>query len=158
MVKENWKTFSGEPIDDIVETVRSAAREGQTVHIGTDSLPSGEYTQFVTVVVVYTPGKGGRVFSNKVRLPHFSSLRERLMKEVWLSTELGLRLSAVVPGELIVISIDANPVVQFRSSQYLQELVGLVVGQGFKVLTKPDAFAASYVADHIVRGKAEARA
>ena len=38
-----------------------------------------------------------------------------------------------------------------RSSAYVQELVGLVVGQGFKALIKPDSWAASHAADHVVR-------
>jgi predicted RNase H-related nuclease YkuK (DUF458 family) len=64
----------------------------------------------------------------------------------------------VVKGELTV-HIDANPVVKHRSSAYVQELVGLVVGQGFRALIKPEAWAASHCADHIVRthGKVPAK-
>jgi predicted RNase H-related nuclease YkuK (DUF458 family) len=56
----------------------------------------------------------------------------------------------VVKGELAV-HIDANPVVRYRSSAYVQELVGLVVGQGFRAIIKPEAWAASHCADHVVR-------
>jgi hypothetical protein len=37
------------------------------------------------------------------------------------------------------------------SSKYVQELVGLVVGQGFAVRIKPDAWCAAHAADHVVR-------
>jgi predicted RNase H-related nuclease YkuK (DUF458 family) len=50
-------------------------------------------------------------------------------------------------------------VVAHKSSAYVQELVGLVVGQGFKALIKPQSWAASHAADHVVRtfGKRPAR-
>jgi predicted RNase H-related nuclease YkuK (DUF458 family) len=69
---------------------------------------------------------------------------------VWLSVELGLRLSPVVPGPLSV-HIDANPVQTHRSSRYVQELVGLVVSQGFRAVIKPESWAASRAADRMVR-------
>ena len=56
----------------------------------------------------------------------------------------------VVTGDLTV-HIDANPVVAHKSSAYVQELVGLVVGQGFKALIKPESWAASHAADHAIR-------
>ena len=110
----------------------------------------GRFTQFVTVVVVLTPHKGGRVAYRRETSPRITSLRERLLKEVWKSVELGLQLSPIVAGDLTV-HVDANPVVSHRSSAYVQELVGLVVGQGFKALIKPDSWAASHAADHVVR-------
>jgi predicted RNase H-related nuclease YkuK (DUF458 family) len=51
----------------------------------------------------------------------------------------------------LTVHIDANPVVAHKSSLYVQELVGLVVGQGFKALIKPESWAASHAADHVVR-------
>jgi predicted RNase H-related nuclease YkuK (DUF458 family) len=44
--------------------------------------------------------------------------------------------------------IDVNPVVAHKSSAYVQELGGPVVGQGFKALIKPRSRAASCCADH----------
>lgn len=66
--------------------------------------------------------------------------------------DLGLQFSPVVKGDLTV-HIDANPVVIHKSSRYVQELVGLVVGQGFKAVIKPESWAASHAADHIVRSQ-----
>lgn len=145
-----WKTLRKEPVKDILRFVRDASSNGQAVHIGTDSLQSGRYTQFVTIVAILTPGKGGRVAYSREVTPRIASLRERLLKEVWRSVDLGLALEPHVKGEL-TISIDVNTSIKHRSTAYLQELTGLVVGQGFKVLVKPDAFAASHVADHVVR-------
>ena len=147
-----WKTLNEVRIPDVLEFVQDASKDGQAVHIGTDSLQSGRFTQFVTVVVILTPRKGGRVAYRREIVTRITSLRERLLKEVWKSVELGLQLSPLVKGELTV-HIDANPVVAHQSSQYVQELVGLVVGQGFKALIKPESWAATHAADHVVRAQ-----
>ncbi len=147
-----WKTLHEVRIPDILEFVREASNAGQAVHIGTDSLQSGRFTQFVTVVVILTPRRGGRVAYRREIVSRITSLRERLLKEVWKSVDLGLAVSPIVKGDLTV-HIDANPVVAYKSSQYVQELVGLVVGQGFKALIKPESWAASHAADHVVRAK-----
>jgi uncharacterized protein len=145
-----WKTLAEVPVADIQQFIRDAAALGQAVHIGTDSLQTGRFTQFVTVVAVLTPSKGGRAAYSREVVPRIQSLRERLLKETWRSVELGMQVTSVVPGDL-TIHIDANPVLKHKSSQYVQELVGLVVGQGFQSLIKPDAWAASHAADHVVR-------
>ena len=146
-----WRTLNDVRIPDIRTFVRDASQDGQAVHIGTDSLQSGRVTQFVTVVVILTPRKGGRVAYRRETLPRITSLRERLLKEAWKSVDLALRLSPLVPGDLTV-HVDANPVAAHKSSAYVQELVGLVVGQGFKVLIKPESWAATHAADYVVRG------
>jgi uncharacterized protein len=151
-MKTKWKTLSGKQIKDIGEWVAEATREGQDVHVGTDSLVAGKYTQFVTVVVVLTPRKGGAVAYQRevVQRSSLASLRERLFKETWISTSLAMELSKVAKGE-ITIHVDVNTQERHMSQRYLQELTGLVVGQGFKCLVKPDSWAASHAADHIVR-------
>lgn len=145
-----WRTLAEVPIHDIVEWVKHASAEGQAVHIGTDSLQTHRNTQFVTVVVIHTPTKGGRVAYAREVVPRITSIREKLLKEVWRSVELAMAIHPHVPGELTV-HIDASPTVQHKSSKYIQELVGLVVGQGFSYLVKPDAWAATHVGDWTVR-------
>jgi hypothetical protein len=145
-----WKTLSEVKIPDILQFVKDASRDGQAVHVGTDSLQRGRLTEFVTVVVILTPRKGGRVAYRREVVSRIPSLRERLLMEVWKSVDLGLQFSPLVRGELSV-HIDANPVVKHKSSAYVQELVSLVVGQGFKALIKPDSWAASHAADHVAR-------
>jgi uncharacterized protein len=148
-----WRTLRGQRIEEIREFVREAAREGQAVHVGTDSLQTRLQTQFVTVLAVLTPGKGGRAAYARQVVPRIASLRQRLLQEVWLSVDLALKLTDVIPGELLV-HIDANPVVTHRSSAYVQELVGLVVSQGFRALIKPESWAATHAADRVARGRA----
>src|SRR4029453_5249999 len=56
-----WKTLGEIKIPDILQFVADASKDGQAVHIGTHSQQTGRHTQFVTVVVILTPRKGGRV-------------------------------------------------------------------------------------------------
>ena len=152
-----WRKLSGEKIPDIQEYVKNAvAANGgsKIVHIGTDSLQTGKFTQFVTVLVLLTvkyDGRegGGQVAYSREVVPRITSLRDRLSKEVWRSMELAMSL----PGYDLTVHIDANPSPRYKSSKYLQELVGMVVGQGFKALWKPDSWAATHAADHVVRTK-----
>lgn len=148
-----WKTLSGDKITDIKEFVEQCVRDNggsKIIHIGTDSLQTGRYTQFVTVLVILTPMKGGRVAYTRDVVPRIQSLRERLTKEVWRSIGLAMDLPATLD---LTVHIDANPSEKHMSSKYLQELVGMVVGQGFKALWKPDSWAATHAADHVVRIK-----
>ena len=145
-----WKSLSGGRIEDIHTFAKDVTRLGQELHVGTDSLQTGRFTQFVTVLVVLTPTKGGRVVYTREVVPRIISLRERLFQEVWRSVQIGLELSPHVSGQM-TLHIDANTEEKYMSSRYIQELVGLVVGQGFKALVKPESWASTHVADHVVR-------
>ena len=67
-----WKTLSEVKIPDILQFVEDASRDGQSVHVGTDSLQTGRLTQFVTVVVILTPRKGGRVAYRREVVPRIT--------------------------------------------------------------------------------------
>jgi predicted RNase H-related nuclease YkuK (DUF458 family) len=145
-----WKTLNNEPIEDIHEFIRRETSNGQQIHIGTDSLQTMKWTQFVTVVVILNTPKGGRVAYRRDIVPRINSLRKRLMDEVWRSVTFAMELPVNLE---LTIHIDANPDEKHMSSKYLQALVGLVVGQGFKALYKPLSWASTTVADHVVRSQ-----
>lgn len=153
MLEKQWKTIEGEKIEDILVTFSTlVSKPGREVHIGTDSQQSGKYTQYVTVLVVLTPGKGGRAFYLTERVFRIKSLRERLLKEVWMSTALGMEIHPHMPETNdLTIHVDANTNPIFKSSDYVKELTSMVVSQGFKVLLKPDSWCSSHVADHTVK-------
>lgn len=167
MIEKKWKTLAGDPVDlRQALTAELTATPEVAVHIGSDSQQFGKDTEYVTVVVVHRPSKGGRVFFCRERVPRIRELRERLYNEVWRSTELAMELtqtpevgvSSVLSTMDPVIHIDANVDPMYKSSQYVQELAGLCVGMGFnQVLMKPDSWAASHAADHAVKHKDERR-
>jgi predicted RNase H-related nuclease YkuK (DUF458 family) len=61
-----------------------------------------------------------------------------------------MQLTPQVDG-LLSIHIDANIDERYKSTQYAQELVGLVMAQGFRAVLKPDSWCATTCADHVVR-------
>lgn len=155
MLTHKWKTIDGLVITDIASQVQETLSDGtREVHIGADSQQCGKWTEYVVVIVLLKKGSGGRVFYARERVPRINSLRERLMKEVWMSVNLGLELNPII-GELhdLTIHVDANPNIKFKSSNYVKELTAMVVSQGFKSILKPDSWAASHLADHIVKNK-----
>lgn len=161
MIERTWKTLDGTTVD-ITTVIKTelALRNDCEVHVGTDSQQQGTKTDFVTVVVIVRPTKGARVFYTRERVPRIKELRVRLTREAWMSTELAMELStppdigeALIKTEELTIHVDANPDPRFKSSAYVQELAGMCVGQGFRVLLKPNAWAAQHVADHSCKHK-----
>ena len=153
MLQNKWLTLEDGDVDDLSGTVREAVFNGQhEVHVGTDSQQDKRHTQFVSVIVLVKPGKGGRAFYMKDTVPRIRSLRERLMREVFMSVMVGLELNQEIPATTgLTIHIDANPSLRFKSSKYVKELTSMVVGQGFKSLVKPASWVATHVADHAVK-------
>jgi predicted RNase H-related nuclease YkuK (DUF458 family) len=152
-LSRQWRTMeSRKPITDIRAELEVAFQGLKTVYIGTDSQQDGRKTQFVTVIVIHTPGKGGRVYYTVDTVEKIRSLRERLLKEAWMSVETALEVNGMLDeGSELQVHVDANPNVKFKSSQYVKELVSLVVSQGFECKIKPEAVAAMHVADHVVK-------
>jgi predicted RNase H-related nuclease YkuK (DUF458 family) len=152
-----WWTLSGVEMLDMMGTVERLMKIGQVVHIGTDAQKSNRHMEFVTVVCVLNPGKGGRVFYTRRFDDKNMSLFEKLSAETWFSLELALRMNEVfeLPEDLLKIwvHVDANPDTRFDSSDYVKQLAGMVAGSGFPVLVKPDAWCASHVADFAVKNK-----
>jgi len=155
MIEKQWKTMEGAKIDNVVETMKKILSEGaREIHVGSDSQQVGKWTEMVTVIVMLNKGNGGRAFYIRERLPRIKSLRERLMREVWMSVNVGLELNAHIPETVgLTVHVDANPNLKFRSSDYVKELASMVVSQGFKTLLKPNAWCASHAADHVVKNK-----
>jgi len=155
--KQKWRTLTGVEVLDMMSTVEQLLGQGQVVHIGTDAQKSGKRTEFVTVVCVLNPGKGGRVFYTRRFDRRNITLFEKLSTETWYSLELAIemneRFDLPLDRKQIWVHVDANPDERFDSSNYVKQLAGMVAGNGFPVLVKPDAWCASHVADHAVKNK-----
>jgi len=153
MLSRKWKTVDGQKLGDPAAAIAEALRGVKVVYVGTDSQQDRQRTQFVTVIVIHTPTKGGRALYTVESVPRIKSLRERLLKEVWMSVQLAIEISPMIREDSkLEVHVDANPSTKFKSSKYVKELTSLVVSQGFEAVLKPDAWAAMHVADHIVKG------
>ena len=148
-----WKSLSGTEVSDILSAVQALLGEGErVVHIGTDAKHRGFYTDFVTVVALLDPGRGGRVFYQRERVSRMPSLAQKLFREAELSLRVAVALDEVIAQD-IVVHVDVNDDERHRSSKYVQALAGMVVGHGFQVRVKPDAWCATHVADFVVKDK-----
>lgn len=148
-----WRSLSGKPIADLAAAVSELLRgDREVIHVGSDSQHCGQSTNYVTVVAVVDPGCGGRVLYQRRSIPRTQSLGHKLFLEAQLSLDTALDLSRYFAHDIIV-HVDANEDLKHMSSQYVRALAGMVLGHGFQVRVKPDSWAATHVADSLVKGK-----
>ncbi len=144
------KSFSyKELVKELLFYIKSDPTEKYKVVIGTDSANHGT-TDFVSAIVVYRVGHGGRFFWRRVNQKKINSLRARIYQEVMISLKLAEEI-------LFNLSQDRNINFDFevhvdigsrgKTKEMLQEIIGMVRGSGFNVKTKPESYGASKVAD-----------
>lgn len=122
--------------------------------VGTDS-NGDKRADFVTAIIVYRVGRGGRYFWKKTNgNKTFHTIRDRIYQEVTLSLQtaqdiLGQLESSLKPDQQpdydFQIHIDVGQ--KGPTREMIKEVVGMVRGNGFKAKIKPESFAASTVAD-----------
>ena len=156
-----FKTYDGKfiSLQEISELVSSDYE--YEVFVGTDSQVKRkvEKVQYSTCVVLYRKGKGGRIFIARDLEPYSKSLQQRLQREAWKSLEVSFELQQLLPANAeIIIDLDVNKSRKYKSGNHMEELVGMIVGQGFKCRVKPDAWAAQSVADKFARAEIVGRA
>ena len=136
-----------------VEEVRSFIEntsEESAIYVGCDSRQFRSKTIFVTVVVVHiNSNHGAKIFWKVDRVKRISSIRRRLLEEVSRAVYVALMIADVVGDRPFEVHLDINPNPDHRSSVIVKEAVGYVLAQGLKPVLKPDAIAASAVADFI---------
>ena len=143
-----WKTYDGKSnynIEDFVEKYK-----GNDFYIGTDSQNYSKQNLcvFTTVVVGYEWGRGGDIIIGREKLSFIDALRQRLLIEAMRSLETAMYVDSKISNKnTIHIHLDVNKNLKYKSGKYKDELVGLIVSQGFICKVKPDAFAASKAAD-----------
>jgi len=128
------------------------------VYIGCDSykrkLKKGIWEAvYTTALVVHLNGRHGcTVFGRVDRERDYDQNKSRpslrLMNEVYRVSELYLNVADLIPDLEIEVHLDINPDVKHGSSCVIQQAVGYIRGVcGVTPLVKPDAWAASHVAD-----------
>lgn len=134
---------------DITGYITGLPTSSYKVIIGSDSQVKTD-TCFITAVVVHRLGKGARYYYRKKIQRKIKSLRQKIFYE----TALSLEVSSLVANYLaesglddleVEIHIDIGK--QGDTRDLIREVVGMVTGSGFQAKIKPDAYAASSVAD-----------
>ncbi len=138
-----------EDIEEVREFIRNSS-EDSAVYVGCDSRQIRGKTVFVTVVVIHiNSSHGARIFWRIERVRRITSIRQRLLEEVNRAVYIAMMLADVVGDRPFEVHLDINPSPDHRSSVIVKEAVGYVLAQGLKPVLKPDAIAASAVADFI---------
>ncbi|OIP97924.1 hypothetical protein COT69_01930 [candidate division WWE3 bacterium CG09_land_8_20_14_0_10_39_24] len=127
--------------------------KGYKVIIGTDSnghTNGKDCTEYITAILVHKVGCGGIYFWKKVVDKKAYSLKERIYKEALLSLEFAHRVMedfsyVNVYTWPLEIHIDVGSIGETR--KIINEVTGMIRGDGFEVKTKPLSFGASKVAD-----------
>jgi len=142
-------------VREILRYMREDTRREYKIIIGTDSMGfQNKMADFVTAIVVYRVGNGGRYFWRRIELGKFYTLRDRIIKEVLLSLEIAeLVLKEVqateknYPTPKWSFEIHADVGVNGPTNALIQEVVGMIRASNYEVKTKPESYAASHVAD-----------
>ena len=139
-----------EVLDEILVMMSSAPEDQYEVVVGTDSQTYCDEVEYVSAIVVHRVGRGGRYFWRRMKDKRPISLRERIYREAWLSYETAeelirsLKERGISEFQLeIHVDIGRNG----RTRDLVEEVVGMILGVGYRVRTKPEAYAASAVAD-----------
>lgn len=144
-------------IEEILDYIDEKPEKFYDIIVGCDS-SSGETPNFPLAVVVLRKGEGGRFFLKRIGYKNrkFYNWKTRILEEVTLSCELALFLRDNLEKKIISQPKKFN--YQFRyihadigengqTKDMIREVTGLILGNGFEPMIKPEAFAASSVAD-----------
>ena len=144
--------------DEVMKEILSYMKEKSDTHyevvVGCDS-SSGEDPDFPVVVVVLRKREGGRFFIKKVKYSEkrpFLNFKLRILQEVLLSCEFGIFLKKELEEKAKEMNyefkyIHADIGGNGATKDMIKEVVGLIQGNGFEPKIKPEAFAATNVAD-----------
>jgi len=140
-----------------------AQSEASRIYIGCDSVSYKRngtwYADFYKVVVVHIDGcHGCKIFGEIQTEPDYNHNKKkpsyRLMNECYKVAELYLTL-ADLTGRDIEVHLDLNPKKKYASNLIVEQAIGYIKGTCNVVpLVKPNAFAASYAADRLLRVRA----
>lgn len=141
-----------EVIEDLVSSMNEYPHERYEVVVGTDShsCPGMGTADFVSAIIIHKIGKGGRYFWTRRQENNIHTLRQKIYKEATLSFHLAHRLMNELERYSLLeynLEIHVDIGENGRTKQMIDEVVGMIVGSGFAVKTKPEAYGASCVAD-----------
>ncbi len=140
--------------NEVVVSITAEMEKDPKAHyeilIGTDSSSGPEDVDFVSAIVIHKLGKGARYFWTRTRKERVPSLRQKIWREAWMSFELAQRvLEALASFSLLQFNLEIHVDIgeNGRTKEMIDGVVGMIMGSGLAVRIKPQAYAASSVAD-----------
>lgn len=151
--------------EEKLEEIRTALNENAgRVYLGCDSVKYKKHgkwiARFTTVLIIHINNcNGGKIFSFTDKEQDFDQKKDRptlrLMGEVYRVVGLYTVLEDELIDREVEIHLDINTEKEHGSHSVMGQAFGYVRGiTGIEPKLKPEAFGASYAADHYARGKA----
>lgn len=144
---------------ELARQIIGSSSPESSVYIGCDSkvFKSNNrwFARYTTVIVVHRDSKrGAQVFHFSDVQPDYKNIRTRMVMEAGYAIKVFDEIADVIGDRHVEIHLDINASSKYKSNEAAQEAIGYVQGvTGIRPKIKPEAFAASYAADHCVRGK-----
>jgi len=143
-----WRSYDGRKKIIVEDFIKE--HKGDMFFIGTDSQNYSKKRTcvFTTALIAYKFHRGGSIIIHRDKVFYMEALRQRLLMEAMRSLETAWFVDGQIADKSFIgVHLDVNANLKFKSAKYKDELVGLIVAQGFSCAIKPDAFGASFAAD-----------
>ncbi|HEY5600467.1 MAG TPA: ribonuclease H-like YkuK family protein [Patescibacteria group bacterium] len=139
-------------ISKISEFVDSNLDRQFRIIVGADSQLNNikKSADFVVAIIIHRVGNGGIYFWKRMNRLGPYALKQRMIEEALLSLETAYDVLQALgrrDGLLEMMEIHVDVGQKGPTREVISEVVGMVRGNGFNVKIKPDAYAASKVAD-----------
>lgn len=152
--------FSKKKLAEVRDFIENQSLESK-IYIGCDS-ESYKYKNkrmadyFLVVVIHIDQLHGCKIFGEKITEPDYTADKKkptfRLMNEVYKASNLYLELASAIGDRDCEIHLDINTQKKHASSLVLDQAIGYVKGTcNIIPLVKPDSWAATHVADKMLK-------
>ena len=149
---KKFRLYSGELINElgkyIVEHITDFPET--EIYVGTDSVDRTK-TVYVTTICFRHPNNGAHVIYKKDYELKSPDLFTKLWREVEKSNEVALYIKPYLNNKMITVDLDLSSLKRHASNIAHDAARGYMIAQGFNVRTKPQAYAATRAADHLLK-------
>lgn len=150
------KTFGDVSVEQMVNHINDFIKADNgyeyKISIGTDS-QNKSLTKVVVVAAIHRVGRGGIFFYDIKYVPKITNVRQKIYYETALSLELASLLSQSFAEQNIQQDIEIHADVgrnkKGKTYELINEIVGWIVGSGYKYQIKPYSTTASCIADRL---------
>ncbi|AKL96273.1 hypothetical protein CACET_c28280 [Clostridium aceticum] len=146
-------TYGEISFDKVCEKIKeyTGDKAEYVISVGTDSQNVDGYTKMVSVIALVRKRKGGIFFYDIKKIKKIKNLRQKIFKETQFSIELASKVMEFINQNHIKASLEIHVDIgsQGDTKYLIKEIVGWVMGSGFKCCMKPDSYASTGVADKI---------
>jgi predicted RNase H-related nuclease YkuK (DUF458 family) len=140
--------------EEVIEQIKEFDGLGYSIYIGSDSQIIKKKVSIVTCICLWKEDTGSKIFFTKEGLGKkiYPSLWSRMELETLRSIETAAEIEEFVNGKIIIHLDLGTDIISSRSATYWKVLRSRVEAQGFECEVKPNSWAASGVADKVVKG------